>query len=327
MLAKELLDQGVRVPWFHVRAGGRTSAKRATDVCTDARPGRVGDSTQEIVRGSLEKWFGPKLHRLGQMLGGVWCKKAAEARLSPQDGQTWTALDRPWSSGGDSNAWRPHPQHAWLEETPLRRRWIGRDRRTRPDRRERRRRNDRAHADRGGRGQHLTRHCRWCLRHGRDLRGHGCAWCGSRSATNEDPRCVSTETLGERSRLHHSEDQASRAPPVEEGGGLPPVGPRGKRLLQVHVDHWRPALRSTSDGSRNRRSARVQHPESHDRAQSTGLVCDRAVKLSGRGGGRLSHALEFMHQRVDVQLYRRPHLAEVAQPSVAEAIGPVVKPR
>ena len=40
--------------------------------------------------------------------------------------------------------------HTWLEETPLRCRRIGRDRRAYPDRRECRRRNDRAHADRCG---------------------------------------------------------------------------------------------------------------------------------------------------------------------------------
>ena len=87
----------------------------------------------------------------------------------------------------------------------------------------------------------------------------------------------------ERSRLHHSEGQGDRAPPVEEGGGLPPAGPRGKRLLPVQVDHWRPASCSTSEGPGNRSSDRVQHPEPDDRAWSTGLVCNRAAKVAGSG--------------------------------------------
>ena len=110
-----------------------------------------------------------------------------------------------------------------------------------------------------------------------------CTWRHGRCATDEDRRCVSAETPGERSRLHHSEGQGGRAPPVEEGGGLPPAGPRGKRLLPVQVDHWRPASCSTSEGPGNRSSDRVQHPEPDDRAWSTGLVCNRAVKVAGSG--------------------------------------------
>ena len=74
----------------------------------------------------------------------------------------------------------------------------------------------------------------------------GARWRDGRGASDEDRRSVSAETSGERSRSHHSEGQEGRAPPVEEGGGLPPAGPRGKRLLPVQVDHWRPASRSTS---------------------------------------------------------------------------------
>ena len=79
----------------------------------------------------------------------------------------------------------------------------------------------------------------------------GAPWRDGRGASDEDRRSVSAETSGERSRSHHSEGQEGRAPPVEEGGGLPPAGPRGKRLLPVQVDHWRPASRSTSHGPGN----------------------------------------------------------------------------
>ncbi len=125
--------------------------------------------------------------------------------------------------------------------------------------------------------------------------GRGCAWRDGRGATGEDRRRVSTETPGERSRSHHSEGQGGRAPPVEEGGGLPPAGPGGKRLLPVQVDHWRPASCSTSGGSGNRSGDRVQHPEPDDRAWSTGLVCGRAVTVAG--SERFSLAVGFMHQR------------------------------
>ena len=40
-------------------------------------------------------------------------------------------------------------------------------------------------------------------------------------------------------------------PPVEEGVGLPSAGPRGERLLQVQVEHWRPASRSTREDTGN----------------------------------------------------------------------------
>ena len=67
--------------------------------------------------------------------------------------------------------------------------------------------------------------------------------------TAEDSGRIAASATGERSRSHDHEDQADRSTPVETGVGLPPAGPRGERLLQVQVDHRRPASRSPLEGT------------------------------------------------------------------------------
>ena len=81
--------------------------------------------------------------------------------------------------------------------------------------------------------------------------------------------------------IRHPQDTEGRTPPVETGVGLPPAGPRGERLLQVQVDHWRPASRSALEGTGSRSRDRVQHPEPDDRAWSAGLVRHRTVTIAG----------------------------------------------
>ncbi len=79
--------------------------------------------------------------------------------------------------------------------------------------------------------------------------------------------------------------RGDRTAPVEEGGGLPSAGPRGECVLPIQVDH---RGGSSSPGSRRtagRGAARVQRPQSDDRAWPTGVVQHR--KLNGlHGQGR-----------------------------------------
>ena len=132
--------------------------------------------------------------------------------------------------------WRTRP--AGLEETSSGRRWIGDDRRAHADRWQGRSRTDRSGTDRDRRRHNLMRHGRWCLRHGRDLRGGRCAWRHGRRSTDDHAGRVAPETTVEPSRLHDPESETDRPPPMEEGIRLPSTGAGGERLLPVQVDHW-----------------------------------------------------------------------------------------
>ena len=72
--------------------------------------------------------------------------------------------------------------------------------------------------------------------------------------------------------------QGDRTAMLEADVGLPWAGPRGERVLPVHVDHWRRPSSVPSRRAEDCGRPRVQHPASDDWAWQANVVPHRSVK-------------------------------------------------
>jgi hypothetical protein len=77
-----------------------------------------------------------------------------------------------------------------------------------------------------------------------------------------------------RSRSYDHESEENRAPPVEEGVGIPSSSPSGEHILSVQNDRWPKTSRSESGVTTSGGDHRLQHPQPDDRSRKARIFRD-----------------------------------------------------